>query len=316
MDTLRGFGHLGFGSRLKRLSDYMMRETQLVYDYFQVDFDPYLFPIFKTISNKNGITNTELVEQLKFSQPAITQFVNKLFKKQLVEQVLDVSDKRKKIIKLTPKGHQLLKELKPIWSGIEKTINNATQYQSSSFLEHINHLEDTFKQEHFSKLILNNMTSVTNNTVSIIDYKPELKEAFYLLNIEWLETFFYVEDYDREVLGNPEKYILNKGGFIFYALYNNEVVGTVALMPMKEAKTYELTKMAVTPKYRGLKIGQQLMQKCISFSTEHEFDKLILYSNRILENAIYIYRKYGFIEIPVEPDSPYDRSDIKMELKL
>ena len=32
------------------------------------------------------------------------------------------------------------------------------------------------------------------------------------------------------------------------------------------------------------------------------------------ENAIYIYRKYGFIEVPVEANSPYQRSDIKMEL--
>ena len=42
----------------------------------------------------------------------------------------------------------------------------------------------------------------------------------------------------------------------------------------------------------------------------------MLYSNKILENAIYIYRKYGFIEVPVEPNSPYERSDIKMVLKL
>jgi N-acetylglutamate synthase-like GNAT family acetyltransferase len=93
------------------------------------------------------------------------------------------------------------------------------------------------------------------------------------------------------------------------------VVGTVALMPYSEG-VFELTKMAVLTNQRGKKIGQQLMQYCIDFSKEQKFEKLILYSNTKLENAIYIYRKYGFIELELEPDSPYVRSNIKMELAL
>ena len=58
------------------------------------------------------------------------------------------------------------------------------------------------------------------------------------------------------------------------------------------------------------------MQHCIDFAKTQEFKGLMLYSNTKLENAIYIYRKYGFVEIPVEANSPYNRSDIKMELKL
>ena len=37
----------------------------------------------------------------------------------------------------------------------------------------------------------------------IIDYNPKYAQDFKALNIEWLETFFYVEDYDNEVLSNP-----------------------------------------------------------------------------------------------------------------
>ena len=44
-------------------------------------------------------------------------------------------------------------------------------------------------------------------------------------------------------------------------------------------------------------------------------DKL-LFNRTKLENAIYIYKKYGFVEIPVKKESPYARCDIKMELKL
>lgn len=149
--------------------------------------------------------------------------------------------------------------------------------------------------------------------IEIIPYRKEFNQHFYNLNIEWLETFFYVEEHDKEVLENPESYILDNGGFIFFALLNNEVVGTVALMNEKEG--WELSKMAVSPEYRGLKIGQQLMQFCIDFAKEREWNEILLYSSTILKNALYIYRKYGFREIPIG-NSPYSRGDIKMVLKL
>ena len=151
---------------------------------------------------------------------------------------------------------------------------------------------------------------------SIIPYRPELAQHFYELNVEWLKTFFYVEPYDEEVLSKPEKYIINKGGHIFFAKRNNEIVGTVALMPLTNSNDFELTKMGVSPEFRGLHIGQELMQFCIDFAKENKIPKLIIYSNTTLENAIHIYKKYGFKEIPVEPDVAYERCNIKLELPL
>ncbi len=152
--------------------------------------------------------------------------------------------------------------------------------------------------------------------IEIIPFDNRYSQHFYDLNIEWLKTYFYVEPYDEEVLSKPEEYIINKGGFIFFAKLNETILGTVALMPTNTKNVFELTKMAVSPKYRGYKIGQQLMQYCIEFAKQHQFKALMLYSNTKLENAIYIYRKYGFIEIPVEENSPYKRSDIKMILEV
>ena len=152
--------------------------------------------------------------------------------------------------------------------------------------------------------------------IEIVNFQNKYANDFYTLNIEWLKTFFYVEPFDEEVLSKPDVYIINKGGFIFFAKLDDIVIGTVALMPTKAKNIFELTKMAVSPNYRGYKIGQQLMQHCIDFAKSNQFKALMLYSNTKLENAIYIYKKYGFVEVPLEPNSPYVRSDIKMELKL
>lgn len=151
--------------------------------------------------------------------------------------------------------------------------------------------------------------------MNIIHYKDEFALAFHDLNIEWLETFFYVEDYDREVLSHPRKHILDAAGHIFFALEDETVLGTVALLKRGEG-VFELTKMAVLPNQRGKKIGQQLMQYCIDFAKQESFERLFLYSHTKLENAIYIYRKYGFIEVALEQPNPYERSNIKMEYPL
>lgn len=150
----------------------------------------------------------------------------------------------------------------------------------------------------------------------IINYDKQYAKYFYDYNIEWLKTFFYVESYDEAVLSQPETYIINKGGHIFFAKQSENILGTVALMPTEEGGVLELTKMAVLSEARGRKIGQQLLQHCIDFAKENKLKALMLYSNTKLENAIYLYRKYGFIELQLEEENPYERANIKMVLKL
>lgn len=151
-------------------------------------------------------------------------------------------------------------------------------------------------------------------SVEIIPFEDKYADHFRDLNIEWLKKYFYVEEHDTEVLNNAKTYIIDNGGYIFFAIVDGNVAGTVALM--NELEGFELSKMAVSPNFQGLKIGQQLMQHCIDFAKDKNWSQLLLYSNTILENAIYIYKKYGFEEVALEKDSPYIRSNIKMVLKF
>lgn len=135
------------------------------------------------------------------------------------------------------------------------------------------------------------------------------------LNIAWLEEYFAVEPYDRKLLENCKEVIIDSGGFIFFGLAKGKVIGTLALIKLEEG-SYELGKMAVDSAYRGQGYGNELLRFVIQFSERHHWKKLQLYSNTRLENSIYLYRKYGFVEIPEEAETPYKRSNIKMELVL
>ena len=74
--------------------------------------------------------------------------------------------------------------------------------------------------------------------------------------------------------------------------------------------------MAVTPKQRGKGFGNQIVRFVIRFAEQHHWEKLILYSSTKLENSIHLYRKYGFIEVPIDPDIKYARGNIKMEIRF
>ncbi|MEO8535114.1 MAG: GNAT family N-acetyltransferase [Flavobacterium sp.] len=151
----------------------------------------------------------------------------------------------------------------------------------------------------------------TPNKVEIIPFSPDLKEPVKTLNIEWLKKYFKVEEKDELALSNPQEYIIDKGGMIFYARYNNEILGTYSLLKADE-NTFELGKMAVADKAQGLGVGTKMLAHCMALAEERKITKLFLYSNRILLPAIHLYEKFGFKEVPLE-EGIYERANIKME---
>jgi GNAT superfamily N-acetyltransferase len=149
--------------------------------------------------------------------------------------------------------------------------------------------------------------------IEIVDYIPEYAVYFDHFNRDWLEERFSVEPIDKWVLENPEEAIMAKEGKIYFAMYNEKIIGTVAVMYL-EPGIYELTKMAVDKEYRGIGAGKLLCQAAIDCAINIGAKKLILYSQTGLKAAIGIYFKLGFIEMPL--DGKYKRADIKMQLDL
>ncbi|TZF92791.1 GNAT family N-acetyltransferase [Chryseobacterium panacisoli] len=154
------------------------------------------------------------------------------------------------------------------------------------------------------------------NEVKIVVYEPQYKGAFKALNEEWIKTFFVMEAGDYKLLDNPEEYILNKGGHIVFALLNNEAVGTCALVKSKEDPlTFELSKMAVSPKAQGKKIGYLLGTALVDLAKSLNAEKVVLETNSVLVPAIKLYEKLGFKHVPIV-DAGYERVDVQMELNL
>jgi GNAT superfamily N-acetyltransferase len=150
--------------------------------------------------------------------------------------------------------------------------------------------------------------------IDIIDFTDAHSDAIRVLNYAWLEKYFRIEPGDRVALTNPRAAILDKGGFIFYARLHDAIVGTASLLKQSDT-LFEVGKMAVAEEVQGFQIGTKLLEHCIAFARQRGIRTLILYSNTKLAAAIHLYRKYGFVEIPLEAGL-YERADIKMEKHL
>lgn len=150
--------------------------------------------------------------------------------------------------------------------------------------------------------------------ISLVAYQDKYLSDFKRLNLEWLQKYDLTEQYDLDILNDPQASIIDKGGCIFLAMDDDTVIGTAGLSKAGDSE-YELVKMAVDPAYRGKGIGKMLLYHCIETAKKLQAEKLSLFSNSKLQAALKLYQQFGFTHVEVK-DTPLLTADVKMELSL
>ena len=151
--------------------------------------------------------------------------------------------------------------------------------------------------------------------LKIVPFRKEYQAEFEYLNRQWIEEYFVMEEEDRKTLQNPDSYIIEKGGEIFFAVLDGDVVGTSAMIQTSKG-IYELAKMSVAKKLQGLGIGKKLLKRCIDFSKEREATEIFLITNDSLKPALNLYQSCGFVLNEQNDDYRYLRGNNKMILIL
>lgn len=310
-DFLADLGYLSFVTRLKRLSDKMLHDGRRMYRDLGMDIEPNWYAVFKLLGKEGPLPVTDIAERIGFSHPSVVSIVNKMCKAGYLEAGSSDGDNRKRFMKLSGLAVKRLPEFEKVWAAGVTTMKQMVP--EADALHIISLLERKTSEKGFRERTLEAYRQ--NAAVKIETFRSEYAPDFARLNYEWIEAAYEIEDCDREILDHPLDYVIKRGGQIFFAFAGSEAVGTVALVPEEEG-VVELAKMAVNGEYRGYGIGDALMRAFVSYSREQGIDKIVLDSNRKQVPAINLYKKYGFREVPMRPDTPYARSDIRMELEL
>lgn len=154
-----------------------------------------------------------------------------------------------------------------------------------------------------------------NESIRVVTYREELRAAFEQLNRDWIEGYFVLEDADRAVFADPAGTVLASGGQIFFVVEGDSVLGTCAVLRHSRSEC-EIAKMAVTSAARGRGLGDLLMQASLDFARQVGVRRVAIVSNTVLEPALRLYRKHGFVEVPLGSDERYQRANIRLEREL
>lgn len=307
---------MAIGSRLRMLTEKITEDAAQIYKMYNVDLQPKWFPVFYVLSNGEQKTITAIAKEIGHSHPSVSRIIREMSKKGFVTETKDKSDGRRNVVGLSQKGIDVNNKVQAQYKDVNEVIEDIISQTRHDLWQAIEEWEYLLEEKSLLRRVQEKLKDNESQKVKIVDYSPKYQEDFKRLNEEWISRFFKMEQEDHKALDHPQQYIINNGGFIVVALYNNEPVGVCAGLKMNDPEyDYELAKMAVSPKAQGKNIGWLLGQAVISKARKLGAKKLYLESNTILVPAISLYQKMGFRKVAGRI-SPYERSNIQMELDL
>ena len=315
-DFIEGLQELAIAFRLRRLSDQFTQASALIYQVQKIPFEPAWFLLFYLLNLKSPLSLMEIAQHLQITHSAVSQLVSELTRQGLVDMELDASDKRKRLIRLSPTGQERVAKLIPLWKEMKTVMQEHLISTGYDVLDVLSKLEQAATDYPMSNRLFDRLVEQQNSKTEIVAYAPQYKLDFERLNRQWLEKYFTVEPIDLQYFKNPEAEILQKGGHIFFAIFEGRVVGTCALLPHEDELTYEFAKMAVDDPMQGRQVGEQLLKTAIQAARDAGKTRLFLEMNSQFIRSVQLYRKFGFILAPFEGPPKYKRSDSLLTLSL
>ncbi|WP_347052311.1 bifunctional helix-turn-helix transcriptional regulator/GNAT family N-acetyltransferase [Flavobacterium olei] len=316
MEFFNKVGKVALGSRLRLMTSSFTEDAAEIYKLYGVDFNPKWFPVFYTLTEEREITITEIANEIGHSQPSVSKIIQEMTGAGILEEGLKNDDKRKNSVVLTEQGILISEKIRHQLMDIDVAVESLISEAKHNLWAAIEEWEFLLQQKSLFKRVSDQKKIRESKNVEIVSYQPQYREAFRDLNVEWISKYFEMEEADYKALDNAESYILNKGGKILVALYDNEPVGVCALIKMNHPEyDFEMAKMAVSPKAQGKNIGYLLGKAIIDSAREMGAKKIYLESNTILKPAINLYYKLGFEKV-FGLETPYKRCNIQMELVI
>lgn len=317
MDFFNQIGKIALGSRLRRLSEHMTDNAAEVFKMYGIEMKPKWFPVYYSLANGEEKAVTQLASEIGHSHPFISKIIQEMAKAGLIIEKKDRADGRKSIVKLSAKATPISEKIRDTYADVNAVLEEILGETRHNLWKAIDEWEHVLQQRPYLKRVVEHRKKRESQYVTVVDYQPKYRKAFKELNEAWIRKYFKMEQPDHDALDNPKKTILARGGHIIVALYKGEPVGVCALAKSHDPEyDFEVVKMAVAPEAQGKNIGWLLGHHIIEKARSLGARKLFLESNTVLGPAINLYYKLGFKRIVPKHISPYERSNIQMELPL
>ncbi|WP_199119725.1 MarR family winged helix-turn-helix transcriptional regulator [Pedobacter sp. ASV28] len=148
MNIINSVGTLALSTRLQRLSEQLRKDGALLYKEYNIDFEPKWFPVIYTLYQRKKLNIIEIASEIGYSHPSTISLLKELEKEKIVQSKKDKKDERKRIVSLTTKGESLVSDMLPVWSIINKALEEIIDNENN-LLKAINEAEEKIKRSSF-----------------------------------------------------------------------------------------------------------------------------------------------------------------------
>lgn len=146
-NIIEELGSLALATRLKNLSERLAKDVATIYKESDFDFEPRWFAVVYALKDGEELSVTELAGLLQQTHPAVNQVANVLVKKKLVIESKDNLDQRKRLLKLSKKGTELVTKMEDLWHKIKIANDQLLAQSKANFLEDIKNIEEALDEK-------------------------------------------------------------------------------------------------------------------------------------------------------------------------
>jgi GNAT superfamily N-acetyltransferase len=137
---------------------------------------------------------------------------------------------------------------------------------------------------------------VNDGDTNVVQEARELLKEYGYYMYEELGLIAGKESFFRELTNFPGPNYLMPSGIFIVARAGDMAAGCVGIKKFDE-ESCEMKRMYIRPAYRGRGMGRLLCNYVIDWCRKSMYRRILLDTNAEMKEAVFLYRKCGFIEI-------------------
>lgn len=163
------------------------------------------------------------------------------------------------------------------------------------------------------------MTKLTDITIRSEIRPGDLGQIIYLHGVLYNNEFKHGVSFESIVAGGLHEFYWTynpENERIWIAEHNNRIVGTLLLK--NRGSSAQLRYYLIKPEYRGIGLGNKLMQLFMDFAKKCNYSDAYLWTTNELGTAAHLYRKFGFKLTEEKPSTDFGKqiTEQRYDLKL
>lgn len=263
------------------------------------------------LAQGEGLSAKEIAATLGLDPGYLSRIVQSFDEKGLLTRTPLPSDRRQQLLGLTAKGRQSFAKLdRSSQSEIAAMLDELTGRDRDRLVQAMATIEDVLEP----RAMLRSAVLLRSHRPGDIGWVVSRHGAVYAEEYGWDISF---EALVAEITAQFLRAFDPEREHCWIAEIDGEPVGSIFLVKGTD-DVAKLRLLLVEKKARGLGVGRALVEQCIRFAREKNYQTVVLWTQSILTAARDIYRRAGFQLVAEEPHRSFgvDLMGETWELKL